>query len=1160
MVLSRVLAGVFVCILSVSMAASVGNAAVRTWLSGSGTWVEGTNADWTASDEPDPDDDVIFNTDVVVSLGSNNTVLSLTMSNSSELLLDNRTLSVAGLTTLSNSGTRLEISATTAAFNGQSITINNGATMFLDGGSVTSSITGATNALTTIAAGGTLSGNGDFSLTDAPAAATTLFDNNGTLTASNPSALIFTPPTAATLHLNAADADTRIDLDGSGEAGAVVVGRNQTLDIDVPLADIFNGTITMSHGTKLDVSSSWILGAGAAITVDNGATGGIGAISAGTSTIDGNSFSQNSGTITVVDADGTLQFDAPFSMNGGNLVNNGLVVFDSTAVIAAAANFTMPTTSSSLTVAANRSVTINQNNFNMDGANASTNTLTVEAGGSLAITTTDYDPDQATNAFDGTINLNDGDISVTTGNAEFVMDATLNMHSSIGGQIVAWTGEPLDIGNDAGSLDADLNVTGTQQSQFGNEVDFNADADVDVAAGATLALLGTANFNTVNGGNTAQFTGAGRIVFGGGVNVNEAVTLNLVGGEVDLDGLDNVGDFVNIDAPLTINVATLSSFGRVNGGGGVNTLDINSNVGTGSLTVNLDNAADEWTLNAAGVMNLVNDAGGGTLLAGNDVNLNGTVNVTGGVGTTARVDLAGTVNVAAASALTLQGGGLANPNRLEGGTVNGPGTFAVATGRALRGFGTINPTVNYTGTAELLADDGELTLNGNIVDAGKIGTADSDGVLNVVNAWNTSAIDNVALAGGVLKGGTVTVGNANGIQGHGTISSRVINTSKIVATGGTLLVQTSGNDNDWDGAANTGELQALGGDLEMVDTTGPVPPVRSFGGKVRAINDHRVFANGFALDFLPGSSLTLEDEAVYQASSSTDIGGTLTIGAGANATIQVANNFFLTFETGSAVTLGGDVTLKNNNIIIEQGATFTGAGALIIADGSHMVADNQADIGTLLVMDGAFRPGNFNGIGRVALLDLQESSTSETYVELIGTSLNQFDRLVAAGDVIVDGYLNIDIDEISPGVPFVPVLGNTFNIITGNTVTGTFDTVDTSGMPAGLAFHLNYLPNAVQLQVVTKPSFEADFDDDGDVDSTDYEIWRHAFKLNQLGDATGDSVSDAADYVVWRNQLGSGPGAGSGALADGGSVPEPTTFGLVVFALLGVLWQRRYRR
>jgi hypothetical protein len=347
----------------------------------------------------------------------------------------------------------------------------------------------------------------------------------------------------------------------------------------------------------------------------------------------------------------------------------------------------------------------------------------------------------------------------------------------------------------------------------------------------------------------------------------------------------------------------------------------------------------------------------------------------------------------------------------------------------------------------------------------------------------------------------------------------------------------------------------------MIDTTMPAPPVRQFGGSVRAINDNRVFANGFALDFNPGSSLTLEDEAIYRASSSTDIGGTVTIGAGADATIQVTNNFFLTFEAGSTTTMNGDLTLINNNINIEDNATFSGPGALIIPDGSHMVVDNQADVGVLLDMQGAFRPGNFNGIGRVNLFDLQTADTSELYVELTGTGLNQFDRLVLSGDAIVDGYLNIDIDEVSPNVLFVPALGQTFNIITANSVTGQFDFVDVSQMPAGLAFAIKYLPNAVQLQVVNKPIFSADFDDDGDVDKTDLEIWRGAYDLNQLGDADGDNDSDGADLLIWQRQHGSKPipfGAGT-AIGSDGAVPEPSSLILLQVVCMAIASSARRR-
>ncbi|MBA3484240.1 MAG: PEP-CTERM sorting domain-containing protein, partial [Pirellulales bacterium] len=111
--------------------------------------------------------------------------------------------------------------------------------------------------------------------------------------------------------------------------------------------------------------------------------------------------------------------------------------------------------------------------------------------------------------------------------------------------------------------------------------------------------------------------------------------------------------------------------------------------------------------------------------------------------------------------------------------------------------------------------------------------------------------------------------------------------------------------------------------------------------------------------------------------------------------------------------------------------------------------------------------------------------------------------------------------------------------------------VDVADMPDGLTFHINYLANAVQLQVVNTPFFSADFDDDGDVDATDLSIWRGAFDLNQLGDADGDNDSDGNDFLLWQRQLGSAA-VGSAAAA----VPEPTTLLLSLLAL-AALAQRR---
>ena len=247
----------------------------------------------------------------------------------------------------------------------------------------------------------------------------------------------------------------------------------------------------------------------------------------------------------------------------------------------------------------------------------------------------------------------------------------------------------------------------------------------------------------------------------------------------------------------------------------------------------------------------------------------------------------------------------------------------------------------------------------------------------------------------------------------------------------------------------------------------------------------------------------------------------------------------------------------SNNARINAGATFSGTGAFRVPVGSHLIPDAGSTINALVVNEGTIRVAGFDTVGAATVKDYQQLSTGELFVELTGTLLNQYDRLIATGQAIVDGYLNIDIDG-----PFAPALGNTFNILTATSgVFGTFDQVDVSGMPDGLTFHLNYLPNAVQLQVVATPFFSADFDHDGDVDATDYSIWKAAFGLNQLGDANGDNVSDAADYTLWRDQFGSHPGAGAGSGSfslEQAVVPEPGSIGLILGGIVACLAAGRF--
>jgi hypothetical protein len=930
-------------------------------------------------------------------------------------------------------------------------------------------------------------------------------------------------------------------------AGAALTINSATFDGDGDMDDAFT---LAGNGSQLIVNNTNGLAQWTAVGTLTANSSG-----AGTATIGGTSRMIAAGLINV---DGNTNISAPVTFNRAGLVADidAGMTLDVTSSATNYGNGTIDgagTFDPGISNTVTGDFTINPDGFDFDGGS-----WTIQSGAELTFNVVDYEPDAVTNSFENTITINSGRLFANSPDPTFVMNGTLNMNSA-GGVGAEWAGDAVDLGNDGGVLDANLNVTGdgnpNSQGRFLSAVNFKSDADVDVPAGAFLNLVGVVNFDTVNAANNAEFTGAGTMAFGNVVNVNEAATLNMVGGSVDLDGNDATGEFVNVDAPLTINAATLSNFGRVNGGGGTNTLDVNNSVGTGVLTVNLDDPNGEWTLNGPGVMNLVNDNVDATLLAGSDVNVDGTLNVTGDVRTTARLDVAGVVNInTAGQPLRLAGGNNTNDmNTIAGGNISGAGILAADTGKGLSGHGTINTSIDFDGTADLVASGGTLSFSNFIIDVNTIRTSGAAAVFNFLQPVTTNVTDDgILMEGGTIQGAELTVAAlSKPLRGTGTVTNRIVNNGLIEATVGDLTLQTAGNNNDWDGLFDSGVLSAINGStLELRDVGAPFV----FGGALTAGGFGRVYASGFGIDFNPGSSITLT-QGTFEADESTDVSGTVTVNAGAGSIIKVQNNRFLSFETGSATTLNANLQLQNNNIIIEDGATFSGPGALVIPDGSHMVAENLANIGVLLDMQGAFRPGNSEGIGRVNLFDYQQASSAELFVELRGTALNAFDRLVASGDVVVDGFLSIDIDDVSPGVPFVPALGQTFNIITGNAVTGTFDTVDVSGMPAGLAFHVEYLANAVQLQVVNKPLFSADFDDDGDVDATDLAIWKGAFNLNQLGDADGDNDSDGADFMLWQQQFGSAP-AVAAAQPWGAPVPEPSA-ALLLLTASALLYRRR---
>ncbi|RYD61533.1 MAG: hypothetical protein EOP83_16775 [Verrucomicrobiaceae bacterium] len=496
-------------------------------------------------------------------------------------------------------------------------------------------------------------------------------------------------------------------------------------------------------------------------------------------------------------------------------------------------------------------------------------------------------------------------------------------------------------------------------------------------------------------------------------------------------------------------------------------------------------------------------------LAGDPVNLVGTVNVTGDVRSDARLDISGTVTInTAGQPLRLSGGLLTgSTNRLIGGSISGAGLLGADNQTTLAGFGTIHTGIDFDNLSNLTADDGTLTINGAILDMNVLSALD-DGILRIPAAWDSGSVESLELAGGKLTGGAVTLSNVQGLRGRGTVEARIVNNSRIQSTSSIapLVFQTTANDNDWDGTGNAGILAAGGGSiLELRDNA-----TFGFTGGVQLSGASTLKTVGFALAFNPGSSVALAN-SVLQSDATTNIGGSVTVNAGGESRIKVALNSLLIFEDGSATTLNGNLSLENNNIRIQPTATFSGNGALVIPAGSRAATLPGANANVLFINHGTLEPGGLDTAGRTDVRDFQQSATGELSVEITGTNLNQFDRLIVNGSAQLGGHLTLDMDG-----GFVPVAGQSFIILSASAgVSGQFSQIDMIGVPAGVTFNLTYQANSVTATVINGSPY------DGWIES--FASLTNAADRLKSADPDHDGVPNLAEYA-----LGGDPTKGTG--------------------------------
>jgi hypothetical protein len=158
-------------------------------------------------------------------------------------------------------------------------------------------------------------------------------------------------------------------------------------------------------------------------------------------------------------------------------------------------------------------------------------------------------------------------------------------------------------------------------------------------------------------------------------------------------------------------------------------------------------------------------------------------------------------SIGASSATLLNGLANSGTVSLGGGSIFGPGN--VANTGTISGFGTIAPTLNNSGTVDVLG--GTLALNFAPVQNGRVNIA-SDGTLSVGASWANAGVISLN-SGRLMTTGNLTNLAGGLIQGNGTIGGNLINQGTLspgfsvgaltldndltLGSGGTVIIELS---------------------------------------------------------------------------------------------------------------------------------------------------------------------------------------------------------------------------------------------------------------------------------------------------------------------------------------------------------------------------------
>jgi hypothetical protein len=741
-------------------------------------------------------------------------------------------------------------------------------------------------------------------------------------------------------------------------AGTALVGSSTSL-YRVGGSSNSPGTLTVRNGglVDLDGSASAILRVAGntnnttgTINVESGgllttANMGIGAPASGT-------FINNNGTVNLSGATSQITQAGAATLQIGAATNNNIGQFN-----VSGGTFTSGTGQTS--VAAGSSIAHSGGTYNANGNIQILGTFS-HSGGQFNL------------ASGRTVEVNGGGVWNGTGSTALVLsNGTLN---AFGSATVNTPSLQLNSGSTAniniGTVNAGtLSIAGSAVSILnGGDLIATGTSTFSTGSSLTLSSLGTATFSgpltlgtgsnvVLNSGTTFNQNGSldlrGSLTASSGANYNFAGNLGVSsGGTFFSANAMTIGNAQSVSVSGANSVFQPNSLALEAGG----TLAINGGTVRSNLVLNGGNVAfNSGTLNhtaslladGATVNALLGSTA--TIAAGRNLVVDGTTNM----------DSAITLNGGRFSTGSLTGGNLLILNQgtmqISGSTLTVGSTGQFGSLLAINTGLTVETTNNRNAT---VAADGRVVVNGGTF--GSAGTLTNNGEVQLTSAQST------------LRGGTLV--NNSMLVGTGRIENSLQNnaTGTVQVAGGERLV-FSGSSN-----VNTGHLNSTdGGRLEFRSAV-----TNNAGGLIGGSDGNLRFDGGL-----------VNNGAIAISAGTTDIFGDINNAAGG----------IINISGGSAATFFEDVIQNGTMQIVSVGNTNSSA----IIFGSLSGAGGFTGGGDLFAL-GDLRPGNspdsvlYDG-------NLFLGSTTDTFIELGGPGVGDFDQLVVTGDLGVGGDLSVSL-------------------------------------------------------------------------------------------------------------------------------------------------------